>query len=96
MKGVLPCPYCGGEIEMVRLADVKGVRTFRIQCMHCHALVAKGQGFPDEPKKDVKKRIEDYDKYIEDYYRVTPNKIRQTKAAKQRDFLAKYSSKIGE
>ena len=63
MKGILGCPYCGGEVEMVRLADSKrtGKRLFRIECRKCRALVARGTKFENETEKDAKERIEQYD-----------------------------------
>lgn len=72
MLGVKPCPYCGGEIEMVKLAmnakerNEKKPQPYRIECRSCRALVARGQGFPIESKSEVKERIDQYEKYIED------------------------------
>lgn len=72
MLGVRPCPYCGGEIEMVKLVmnekekKEKKPQPYRIECRSCRALVARGQGFPIESKSEVKERIDQYNKYIED------------------------------
>lgn len=71
MKGVEPCPYCGGEIEMVKLGRTqqekkdRKPRPYRIECLVCRRLVARGQGFPIESTEKAKKRIRDYEKYIE-------------------------------
>lgn len=71
MLGVKPCPYCGGEIEMVKLVMNEKEKTekkpqpYRIECRSCRALVARGQGFPIESESEVKERIDQYDKYIE-------------------------------
>lgn len=70
MKGLRPCPYCGGEVEMVKL---KGRKTdkepiFRIECYRCRKLVARGYGFPNETSKEVKERIEQYEKITEQKY----------------------------
>ena len=60
MKNIKPCPYCGGEVEVVRLPDYKGEKTYRIQCMKCRALVARGTGFADETQEDSEERIRQY------------------------------------
>lgn len=71
MLGVKPCPYCGGEIEMVKLVmsekekNEKKPQPYRIECRRCRALVARGQGFPVESKSEVKERIDQYNEYIE-------------------------------
>ena len=55
MKDVRPCPYCGSEVEVVRVKDdpKTGKRRFRIECRHCRALVANGIGFPNETLKEI-------------------------------------------
>lgn len=71
MLGVKSCPYCGGEIEMVKLTinerekEEKKPQPYRIECCSCRALVARGQGFPVESKSEAKERIDQYNKYIE-------------------------------
>lgn len=70
MKGVKPCPYCGGEVEMVKLIKTakekqeKKPQPYRIECRSCRALVARGQGFPIETLTEAEERIRDYDNYI--------------------------------
>lgn len=70
MTGVKPCPYCGGEVEMVKLVKTakekedKKPQPYRIECRSCRALVARGQGFPVESEKDIEERISDYEKCI--------------------------------
>ena len=63
MKGIRPCPYCGGEVEVIRLPNHPKTkkRLYRIECRHCHALTAKGTGFPDETPEEAEARIRDYD-----------------------------------
>lgn len=70
MKNVKPCPYCGGEVEVVKLiktADEKRdhkPQPYRIECRCCKALVARGQGFPIESRTEIEERIKDYNNYI--------------------------------
>lgn len=70
MKGVKPCPYCGGEVEVVKLIKTaeekkeKKPQPYRIECRQCRALVARGQKFPIETVFEGKKRIKDYNEYI--------------------------------
>lgn len=74
MEGVRPCPYCGGEVEVIKLSknaderQQKKPQPYRIQCYRCHAVVARGQGFPIESKSEANERIEQYNKYIEDLH----------------------------
>lgn len=106
MKDVRPCPYCGGEVEVVRVKDKETLVTkgnkkekvtekqYRIECKRCKALVAKGTKFPNESKHDGESRIRDYEAVIEKQF----NKIgcdvwTQTMAAKRRDYEAQYSSR---
>ena len=67
MQGVRPCPYCGGEVEVIKLNKRKEDKHFmyRIECMHCHALVARGTGFPNETLKEAGERIKQYNAYQE-------------------------------
>lgn len=70
MKNVKPCPYCGGEVEVVKLIKTAQEKKdnkpqpYRIECRHCHALVARGQGFPIESLTEMEERIRDYNNYI--------------------------------
>lgn len=70
MIGVKPCPYCGGEVEVVKLVKTaqekadKKPQPYRIECRSCHALVARGQGFPIETLTDAEERIRDYDNFM--------------------------------
>lgn len=68
MLGVEACPYCGGEVEVIKLAkkEKEKFQPYRIECRLCRALVARGQGFPIESKSQAKKRIDQYEKYIKD------------------------------
>lgn len=63
MEGIKPCPYCGGEVEVIRLANDKkdGHKVYRIECRRCRALVVKGQGFADETKEEAAERIAQYE-----------------------------------
>lgn len=66
MQNLKPCPYCGGQIEMVKLNkkpnEVRDV--YRIECKRCRALVARGEGFPCETISDAEERIKDYNREI--------------------------------
>lgn len=66
MQGIRPCPYCGGEIEVVKLVKRKEEKKspYRIQCLKCRALVARGIGFPNESAAEAKERIQQYDEVI--------------------------------
>ena len=66
MKNIKPCPECGGEVEMVKLIRKETDRedVFRIQCMKCRALVARGVGFAGETVAEAKERIADYEREI--------------------------------
>lgn len=72
MKGVRPCPYCGGEVEVIKLEmypeEKKAKQLYRIQCYVCHATVARGRKFPIESSYYGKKRIKEYDNYIREMY----------------------------
>lgn len=97
MKDVKPCPYCGGEVEVVKLEKKKGEKAspYRIQCMKCHALVARGFGFPNETEKEAKERIEDYNNYIKNTFDPErSNKIRIGDRNKFRDWQAARGSQI--
>ena len=90
MRDVLPCPYCGGEVEVVRLRDkVEGklrTKIYRIQCMQCKAVVPFGTKFPDESDEDGEKRIQQYDKHIERVWNpLHSTKIKQSMEAEARD-----------
>lgn len=70
MIGVKPCPYCGGEVEVVKLIKTaqekrdEKPQPYRIECRKCRALVARGQGFPIETLTEMEERIKDYENYI--------------------------------
>lgn len=70
MKNIRPCPYCGGEVEVVKLGKKKNEtrQPYRIQCMRCKQLVARGEGFPIETLSETKDRINDYKREIERMY----------------------------
>lgn len=62
MKGIRPCPYCNGEVEVVRLSDGKfGKKMYRIECRRCRRTVGRGLGFPNETIEEAKERIKQYE-----------------------------------
>jgi len=92
MKGIEPCPYCGGEVEVVKLCRKKTEKedVYRITCMHCKRTVARGIKFEDETPAKGMKRIEEYNKVIEERYALPgSNIIRQHYSARQRDKMAR-------
>lgn len=92
MKDILPCPYCGGEVEMVKLPKKPGEKKnlYRIECRMCRKLVTRGLGFPIETPKDAEKRIRQYEEVISKiYYPVHTTKVRQSAAARHRDKIAR-------
>ena len=66
MKGINPCPYCRGEVEMIKLCPKPKEKPpiYRIECRKCRALVARGTGFPNEPKSLEIERIRQYEAII--------------------------------
>lgn len=79
MDGVRPCPYCGGEVEVVKLPMYeddrkKKFQPYRIQCYSCHALVAKGQRYPIETVAQGKERIKQYNNYIDRMWNTKRNR----------------------
>ena len=96
MEGIKPCPYCGGELEMVKLnkKHKSDPDMFRIECYRCHRLVARGQGFPNETLTDAEERIRDYHEYMKQVF-PTGNRIGQTAQARSRDNLSKFKHKEG-
>lgn len=66
MEGIVPCPYCDGEVEMVKLKARETERDpiFRIECRRCHQLVARGYSFPIETKEIEQKRIAQYEEIM--------------------------------
>lgn len=99
MIGVKPCPYCGGEVEVVKLVKRKGEKqdVFRIQCYRCKALVARGQGFPIETLSDAEDRIRDYYTFMDNVWNPESSRhFQQSEDARKRDRLASYSSRIGK
>ena len=87
MKDIRPCPYCGGEVEVVKLIPkVKGDEWYRIQCMRCKRTVAKGLKFDCETVDEGKERIRQYKEYIKRVWSpYNSTKIRQSVYAEQRD-----------
>ena len=97
MKDVRPCPYCGGEVEVVKLVKKKQEKkdVYRIECKICHRLVVRGIGFPCETVKEAEERIKQYEAFIaKTYSPIGSTKIRQSQSAKDRDQMARYSSRI--
>ena len=64
MQNIRPCPYCGGQIEMVKLNKRPGDKqdAYRIECKRCGALVVRGIGFAGETITEAEERIADYNK----------------------------------
>lgn len=69
MKGLHPCPYCGGEVELIKLnkKKPKDPELFRIECLRCHALTARGRGFEKESSKMAEERITQYKAIMNEY-----------------------------
>lgn len=92
MKDIRPCPYCGGEVEVVKLKnDSKKRPQYRIECLKCRKLVAKGTKFDKETDLEGKKRIQQYEEVIDK--RMSPvfmQRIRQSDAAKKLDRQRDY------
>ena len=97
MLGVRPCPYCGGEVEVVKLIPVlhdKTEEVYRIECKRCRRLVARGIKFPDETDAEGAERILQYKNYqAKRFAPLSSRHFQQTLAAQQRDREAKYSSR---
>ena len=96
MENIKPCPYCGGEVEVVKLnkKDKKDKQLYRIQCMRCHALTAKGLKFEKETPAEGEKRIRQYEAEMKRIW--APNhstKIVQSLDAQRRDASMAYSSR---
>ena len=69
MLGLNPCPYCGGEVELVKLnkKKPKDPDLYRVECLHCRALTAKGKGFENERPKLEEQRIDQYKQIMKEY-----------------------------
>lgn len=97
MLGVRPCPYCNGEVEVVKLIPMlqdKTEEVYRIECKKCRRLVARGIKFPDETDAEGAERILQYKNYqAERFAPLSSRHFQQTLAAQQRDREAKYSSR---
>jgi hypothetical protein len=96
MSDIRPCPYCGGEVEVVRLnrKKEKDEPVYRISCRRCKALVARGTKFEKETDEEGRERIKQYEDEIAK--RMSPihaGTWRQSEAAKQRDRMAKHPSR---
>ena len=74
MIGVKPCPYCGGEVEVVKLVKNERERKerlpqpYRIECRHCHRLVARGRKFEIETVFEGEQRLKDYDAFMNNLF----------------------------
>ena len=92
MKNIKPCPYCGGEVEVVKLKNDKKKRPqYRIECRNCRQLVAKGLKFEKETDQEGKERIKQYEEVISKrMYPVFMQRIRQSDDAKKRDRQRDY------
>ena len=98
MQNVKPCPYCGGEVEIVKLIPMlkdKFDNVYRIECKRCRKLVARGIKFDIETEEEGRQRIEDYQKEINRIWSPASSRhFKQTLAAEQRDYEARFSSRI--
>lgn len=97
MQNVEPCPYCGGEIEIVKLIKKKEEKfqPYRIECRKCRRLVARGTKFEIETKEQGQKRIDDYNKEMARIWSpLSSTKIRQSQRAQERDAEMARSSRI--
>ena len=67
MKNIKPCPYCGGEVEVIRLANDKktGKKMYRLECWGCRRTVGRGFKFEIESDADAKERIKQYEKQLD-------------------------------
>lgn len=63
MEGLNPCPYCKGEVEIIKLCPKPKEKgpVYRIECRKCRALVARGLGYPNESKSASIERIRQYE-----------------------------------
>ena len=61
MEGLRPCPKCKGEVEVIRMPDLKGQKTYRIQCRRCGYTVGRGLGYKEESKEQQMERIKQYE-----------------------------------
>ena len=69
MLGLNPCPYCGGEVELVKLNKkrLKDPDLYRVECLHCRRLTARGKGFENESPKMAEERIDQYKQIMHEY-----------------------------
>lgn len=90
MLNIRPCPYCGGEVEVVKLIKKpkEERQPYRIQCMRCRQLVARGEGFPIETMSEAEERINDYNREIERLWSPVSSRIKQSDSAETRDWIA--------
>ena len=67
MKNITPCPYCGGEVEVVKLIPKKTEKgdVYRIECRKCRMTVARGRKFEKENEYQGKKRIKEYEHQLD-------------------------------
>lgn len=102
MENVRPCPYCGGEVEVIKLRknqdDVKkNFQPYRIQCYHCHATVARGRKYPIESDREGEERIQQYQDYINRVWNPRhPNRITMSCSQMARDTLASLASRLDQ
>lgn len=77
MENIRPCPYCKGEVEMVKLRKKPNEKRqpYRIQCKKCHMLVARGEGFEIETMSEAEERIAQYDAEMARIYAPLNSKV---------------------
>ena len=95
MENIKPCPYCGGEVELVKLNRKKKTdpEMFRVECRRCHALVAKGRGFNCETFAEAEERVRQYKEQMK---KIFPSiGFGQSITAKSRDNMSRNAHKSG-
>ena len=97
MEGIRPCPYCHGEVEVIKLNKLKenDQPVFRIQCRRRKALVVKGRRYPVETVDEGEERIRQYEEIVNrNYSKINSGRIVQSLEAKRRDREARLSSRM--
>lgn len=91
MEGLRPCPYCGGEVEMIKLQAKKKEKSpiFRIECLQCRQLVARGYLFPIESMSEGEERIAQYNEIIKD--KLSPLVMKYRKRSKDHKWTLQNS-----
>ena len=96
MENIRPCPYCGGEVEVVKLIkrENETQQPYRIQCYRCHATVARGIGYSGETPTEAKERIRQYEAEIAGSHPVGHSvRISQSSPQRKRDQFMSMASR---